>query len=67
MQKDHVRALERRASYWTHGALSSLIYASCFPKIDFDFRADAVGRAQTLFLTTCRRPRGLVYRVRPVF
>ncbi len=25
-------------------ALSSLIYASCFPKIDFDFRADAVGR-----------------------
>ncbi|MDD1499847.1 hypothetical protein PVA19_15600, partial [Agrobacterium sp. CNPSo 3708] len=27
----------------TKDALSSLIYASCFPKIDSDFRADAVG------------------------
>ncbi|WP_313060526.1 hypothetical protein, partial [Agrobacterium cavarae] len=27
----------------TNNAQSSLIYASCFPKIDSDFRADAVG------------------------
>ncbi|MDQ1184988.1 hypothetical protein QE408_002131 [Agrobacterium larrymoorei] len=44
-RSEEARRARGRASYWTHkDAQSSLIHASCFPKIESDFPADAAAQ-----------------------